>query len=159
MNAAEAGDRPDFPALALSPDGTDVYLTYDAFLQPWQPSALAPARTVQGVVRKATLAGTTAGAFMTVHRGGMGDNRGSSANGLTTEFFGDYNYVSATLDFAVAVWNDSREAADCPVVDRFRQNLATGTTPNPTPAPNNECVQTETSAFGNTDIFGVRIND
>jgi hypothetical protein len=159
VNAAETTDRPDFPAVGLSPDGTDVYLTYDAFLQPWQPSALAPARDVQGVVRRAELAGTTAGTFTTVHRGVVGDNRGSSANGLTSEFFGDYNYVSATFDFAVAVWNDAREAADCPMVDTFRQNLATGTTPNPRPEPNNQCVQTDASAFGNTDIFGVRIDD
>jgi hypothetical protein len=159
VNAAEATDRPDFPALALSPDGTDVYLTYDAFLQPWQPSALAPSRIVQGVVRRAELAGATVGAFTTAHRGATGDNRGSSANGLTSEFFGDYNYVSATFDFAVAVWNDSREAADCAAVDTYRQNLATGTTPNPPPEPNNQCLQTDASAFGNTDIFGVRIDD
>jgi hypothetical protein len=159
LNAADTADRPDFPAVALSPDGTDVYLTYDAFLQPWQPSALSPARNVEGVVRKATLTGTTPGPFGTVHRGNPGDNRGSSANGLTSEFFGDYNYVSATFDFAVAVWNDAREAADCPAIDTFRQNLATGTTPNPRPAPNIQCVQTDASAFGNTDIFGVRIDD
>jgi hypothetical protein len=159
VNAAETSDRPDFPAVGISPDGTDVYLTYDAFLQPWQPSALAPARDVQGVVRRAELAGTTAGTFTTVHRGAVGDNRGSSANGLTSEFFGDYNYVSATFDFAVAVWNDAREAADCPAVDTFRQNLADGTMPNPRPQPNNQCEQTDASAFGGTDIFGIRIED
>ena len=159
VNAAEATDRPDFPAVGISPDGTDVYVTYNAFLQPWQPSTLTPARNVQGVVRRAELTGTTAGAFTTVHRGVAGDNRGSSANGLTSEFFGDYNFVSATFDFAVAVWNDVREAADCPAVDTFRQNLVTGTTPNPPPQPNNQCLQTEASAFGNSDIFGIRIND
>jgi hypothetical protein len=89
----------------------------------------------------------------------VGDNRGSSANGLTSEFFGDYNYVSATFDFAVAVWNDAREAADCPAVDTFRQNLADGTMPNPRPQPNNQCEQTDASAFGGTDIFGIRIED
>ncbi|MGH2680160.1 MAG: sialidase family protein [Actinomycetota bacterium] len=159
VNAAETADRPDFPAVGISPDGTDVYLAYDAFLQPWQPSTLTPARNVEGVVRRAEIAGTTVGAFTTVHRGPAGDNRGSSANGLTSEFFGDYNFVSATFDFAVAVWNDVREAADCPAVDTFRQNIADQVTPNPRPEPNNQCVQTETSAFGNSDIFGIRIND
>jgi hypothetical protein len=159
VNAAEGSDRPDFPAVGISPDGTDVYLAYDAFLQPWQPSTLAPARNVEGVVRRAELTGTTAGPFTTAHRGAVGDNRGSSANGLTSEFFGDYNFVSATFDFAVAVWNDVREAADCPAVDTFRQNLADQTTPNPRPEPNNQCAQTEASAFGNSDIFGIRIDD
>ena len=36
VNAAPPGDRPDFPAIAISPDGQDVYLTYDNFLKPWQ---------------------------------------------------------------------------------------------------------------------------
>jgi hypothetical protein len=36
INAAEAGDRPDFPAIAISPNGQDVYVTYMAFLDPWR---------------------------------------------------------------------------------------------------------------------------
>ncbi|MBA3690418.1 MAG: exo-alpha-sialidase, partial [Actinobacteria bacterium] len=35
-NAADPGDRPDFPAIGISPDGEDVYLVYDAFFAPWQ---------------------------------------------------------------------------------------------------------------------------
>jgi hypothetical protein len=154
VNAAPAGDRPDFPAVGISPDGTDVYLTYMNFLQPWQPSALAPARNMLGVVRYASLSGTTLGPFTDRYRGTVGDARGSSANGLSTEFLGDYNYVSATNTHAVAVWNDSRHAADCPAIDVFRQNLATGTTPNPTPRPNQQCPQGTEFAFGNTDIYG-----
>jgi hypothetical protein len=119
-NGAEPGDRPDFPALAISPDGNDLYLTYDAFLQPWQPSALAPPRLMQGVVRHADFAGA-ATTFMTVHRGAVGDARGSSQNGLTAEFLGDYNYAMATNDFGYAVWNDVREAADCTAIDAYRQ--------------------------------------
>ena len=149
-NGAEAGDRPDFPAVAISPDGHDVYLVYMAFLQPWQTTT-ANARLMQGVVRHADFAGGGT-VFATLHRGAVGDARGSSANSLTGEFLGDYNYASATNDFAVAVWNDVRNAADCTAVDVYRQGLMTESTADdvPAPAPAQECPL----AFGNSDIFG-----
>jgi hypothetical protein len=144
-NGAQAGDRPDFPAIAISPDGQDVYLTYDAFLQPWQTTTAAP-RLFQGVVRHADFGSLAS--FGTLHRGAVGDARGSSANSLGSEFLGDYNYAVATNDFGAAVWNDGRNAADCPAVDAYRQSLSTAT-PIAKPAPGTDCPPT----FGNTDIF------
>ena len=144
-NAAQPGDRPDFPAIAISPNGQDVYLTYDAFLTPWQTTTASP-RPFQGVVRHADF--SSLGTFTTLHRGAVGDARGSSANSLTSEFLGDYNYAVATNAFGAAVWNDGRGAADCPAVDAYRQSLAT--TPIAKPAPGTDCPPT----FGNTDIFG-----
>jgi len=160
INAADTtqGDRPDFPSVAISPDGTDLYLTYMAFHAPWQ-STTAAARTMEGVVRHASLSGTLPGAFTTIHRGVSGDARGSTTNSLVAEFLGDYNYVAATNDFAYAVWNDVRNANDCPAIDTFRQNLATGTTPNPRPAPQQACPPSGGKVFGNSDIFGTRVND
>jgi hypothetical protein len=145
VNGAEAGDRPDFPAVGISPDGADVYLVYMGFRDPWRQTT-ADARRFQGVVRHANadLSGWT-----TLHRGAMGDARGSSANGLTAEFLGDYNYVVATRDFAAAVWNDARDATVCPSINAFRQSIVNGS-PIAQPAPQQACAPT----FGNTDIYG-----
>jgi hypothetical protein len=154
--ASPASDRPDFPAIAISPDGTDAYLTYMAFLQPWQSDNTTP-RLFQGVVRHADVDAATGaiGAWSDIHRAPTGDARGSSANALIDEFLGDYNYAFATNDFVVAVWNDARNAADCPAIDAYRDDIANGTaagvSTDPTrPAPEQDCPAT----FGNTDIFG-----
>jgi hypothetical protein len=159
VDGAVPAHRPDFPALAVSPDGTDVYLTYMNFLQPWQDNT-SVARNFRGVVRHASVNPATGmvSAFTTQHEGALGDARGSTANGLVAEFLGDYNAVSATDDFAVAVWNDARNAADCLAMDEFRQafvNFQRGTGPEPAPPPVTACAPT----FGNTDIFSTRIND
>lgn len=153
VNLAEAGDRPDFPWVAISPDGEDVYLTYMAFLDPFRANNTSDTRRMQGVVRHAEI-GNLAGAT-TLHRGAIGDARGSSANSLVVEFLGDYNYVDATNDFAVAVWNDVRAAAVCPAVNAFRAGLGGVGPPTTKPAPPTDCPAT----FGNSDIFGIRVSD
>jgi hypothetical protein len=177
VNAAPPDDRPDFPAIAISPDGMDAYLTYDNFHQPWQSSTLAPPRLMQGVVRHADIAGDgSIGPFSDLHRGPDGDARGSSQNNLAAGFLGDYNYA-ATRDYGAAVWNDVRNAADCPAIDAYRQELVddvTAGTAEPReedlPEIRNEvrdkakeeevepeppAVQQECPAnFGNTDIYG-----
>jgi hypothetical protein len=151
--ASEGADRANFPAPAISPDGRDVYLVYNAHLDPWRTTTADPRRML-GVVRHAnvTLATGAVGAFTTLHRGAVGDGRGSSANGLTTEFLGDYNYAVATRDYAAAVWVDSRNAAVCPAINAYRQSLVDGA-PIAPPAPNQACPDVG-GFFGNTDIFG-----
>jgi hypothetical protein len=147
--ASPPSDRPDFPAIAISPNGTDAYVTYMSFHQPWQSTNAAP-RMFQGVVRHADVGGSGAiGPWTTIHLGANGDARGSSANALTDEFLGDYDYAFATRAGVAAVWNDARNAADCPAIDAYRQSFVGGP-PAPRPAPNNDCPPT----FGNTDIFG-----
>jgi hypothetical protein len=154
--ASPASDRPDFPAIAISPDGTDAYLTYMNFLQPWQTTTAAP-RLFQGVVRHAEVNPATGaiGAWSDIDRGPTGDARASSANALVDEFLGDYDYAFATNDSVLAVWNDARNGADCPAIDAYRQDVVDGTAAgvatDPTrPAPEQDCPAT----FGNTDIFG-----
>jgi hypothetical protein len=154
--ASPAGDRPNFPAIAISPNGKDAYLTYMDFLQPWLSDNTAP-RRFGGVVRHADVDPTTGaiGAWGDVYRAPTGDARGSSANALTEGFLGDYDYAFATNAGVVAVWNDARNAADCPAIDAYRDDIANGTaagtSTDPTrPAPEQNCPAT----FGNTDIFG-----
>jgi len=127
-----------------------------SFLQPWQSSTTA-ARRFEGVVRHADVGPTGAiGAWSDLHRAAQsGDARASSANALTDEFLGDYDYAFATNGGVVAVWNDARDAADCPAIDLYRQKIVDGTATSSStdpnrPAPNNDCPLT----FGNTDIRG-----
>jgi len=148
-----AGDRPYYTAPAISPNGTDVYITYNAFTTPFRDNTSDP-RGLVGVILHADVAGGAIGAFGTVARGMVGDPRASSQNNLTAEFLGDYVYTAATRAGAVGVWNDVRAAADCPALDAWRMSLRTGTSV-PRPAPQKDCPAT----FGNSDIFGAAVSD
>ena len=148
-NAVPPDDRPNMPAIAISPDGQDVYVAYNSFLVPWQTTT-ANARPMQSVVRHATTGGGgMPGGWTDLFRGPIGDARGSSANSLTGEFLGDYNNAAATNDAALAVYVDVRGAADCAAVDAWRQSIVNGA-PGTKPAPGSVCPAT----FGNSDIFG-----
>ena len=148
-----AGDRPYYTAPAISPNGTDAYITYNAFTTPYRNDTSSP-RGLVGVILHADVTGGTIGAFATLARGVVGDPRASSQNDLTAEFLGDYVYTAATRTGAVGVWNDVRSGADCPAIDAWRASLQTST-PLPTPAPQTDCPAT----FGNSDIFGAAVND
>jgi hypothetical protein len=173
----QGDDRGYYSAPAISPDGTDVWLVYNAFTEPFKDSAEGAEndRPLVGVVLHADVTGSGVGDFGEIHRGASGDARGSSQNNLAAEFLGDYVYAAASRTRGAAVWNDVRNAADCPAIDEFRQELheealATG---QPTAEPEEPrgaedrerdqgedeaeapAVQAECPAtFGNSDIFG-----
>jgi hypothetical protein len=145
------GDRGLYTAPAISPNGKDVYVVYNAFTTPYRTDTSSP-RNLVGVVLHAdssTNAASPTGAFTELHRSPGGDPRGSSQNDLTAEFLGDYVYAIATNTYGAAVWNDTRDAADCPAIDAWRASLRNGTAV-PRPAPEQDCPAT----FGNSDIFG-----
>ncbi|MEP6697621.1 MAG: sialidase family protein [Pseudonocardiales bacterium] len=144
-----AGDRPVYTAPAISPNGTDLYVVYNAFTNPYRDNTTDP-RGLVGVVLHADVSRSGAPAGWTaLHRGAVGDPRGTSQNGLTAEFLGDYVYAVATRTYGAAVWNDARNAADCPAIDAWRMSLRTGTTVT-RPSPGSDC----DIAFGNSDIYG-----
>lgn len=145
INAAEATDRPTTPAVAISPNGSDVYVAYGALVDPYRTDTTST-RRFQGVVRHAT-GGLSS--LTTLHRGAIGDTRGSSTNSLSDGFMGDYNGVAATNVGAFAVFNDVRNATVCPSVDAYRASELTAST-LPKPAPLVDCA----AGFGNSDIYG-----
>jgi hypothetical protein len=147
-----AGDRGYYAAPAISPNGTDVYVVYNAFTTPYRANTTDP-RTLVGVVLHADSSaspGAPTGAFAELHRGAPGDPRGSSANALISEFLGDYVYAVATRTYGAGVWNDVRNAAVCPAINAWRAALQTGDTSVPRPAPQQDCPPN----FGNSDIYG-----
>ena len=174
----QAGDRGYYSAPAISPNGTDVWLVYNAFEENFKNMAVGPAndRPLVGQVLHAPAGAGGVGDFSPAHRGQSGDARGSSQNDLAAEFLGDYVYAAAARGYGVSVWNDVRNAADCDAVDRYRQALhdeavATGQqtaeaeeprgeSDGPeqgedadapvAPAPQQQCLPN----FGNSDIYG-----
>jgi hypothetical protein len=174
------GDRANQPAVAIAPDGGDVYVTYNAYLVDWQATTSSP-RPMLGVVNYVAPSNTVT----PLHRAAAGDARASSANGLTAEFLGDYNYAVATRTSATLVWNDIRDGADCAAMDIYRQAFVVDVTTGAAepivgdekedleqaaelpqapsdalrPAPNNNCPQGSSTSFGNSSIYGVTVGD
>jgi hypothetical protein len=76
------------------------------------------------------------------------DPAASAQNNLARQFWGDYNTLVSTTDFAYFIYTDSRSGVGCEAVDLYQHSLDAGT-PIDKPAPPEEC----DSQFGNTDVF------
>lgn len=140
------GDRGFYTAPAFSPDGSDLYVVYNAFTNPFRPTTFTP-RGLVGVTRMAAFdAGATG--WTTLDRSPEGDPRSSSQNDLKGEFLGDYVYADATNDYGVSVWNDSRNGVVCDAINTWRMALQEGSTENP-PNPVVACP----AGFGDSDIW------
>ena len=146
-----AGDRGIYTAPAISPNGRDVYVVYNAFTTPYRTNTTDPRALVGVVLHADAPTGTGAtGGFTELHRSTPGDPRGTSQNDLTAEFLGDYVYAVATRTYGAAVWNDARNAADCPAIDAYRMKLENGDATATPPPVQQACPAT----FGNSDIDG-----
>jgi hypothetical protein len=143
---SEPGDRGYYTAPAFSPDGSDLYVVYNAFTTPYQETTFTP-RGLVGVTRVAAFDDGATG-WTTLHRGAVGDPRASSQNNLVGEFLGDYVYADATNEYGVSVWNDVRNGTVCPAMNAWRMSLQEGGTANP-PNPVTDCPE----GFGDTDIW------
>jgi hypothetical protein len=147
------GDRPYYAAIALSPDGQDAYLVYNAFTTPYRNNT-TQGRGLVGVIMHADVNPATGvpGTFTQVHRGAVGDPRGSAQNNIVLEFLGDYVYADATNAYGVAVWNDVRQARPCAAVNAWRAEVqAEGPPLDDTDRP--AIQQACPARFGNSDIW------
>lgn len=155
-------ERPDFPAVAISPNGRSLYVVYTAFYDPWQSSPLSP-RRMGGVMRATKFADFVAHGQSAVWtevppQRAVGDARGTSSvngeergarTGLAAEFIGDYNSVVATDRAGYAAWVDVASTTNCRAVNTYR------ITPRLLTAPN--IAKVCPSEFGNANLFGAVI--
>ena len=147
------GDRPLFTAPSIAPDGSRVYVAYNAFTTPLTPTTNATPRMEHGVLLSSPIgAGGAPTGFMTEFVGPSGDARGTSQGRiLYNEFLGDYVYAIATRTYGAGVWTDVPNTADCPAMDAWRQaSFNAGHQVFPAPWPLGDCP----ANFGNNDISG-----
>ena len=99
----------------------DVYVVYNAFTTPFRNDTTAPPfagrRGACTRTRAAPSRRPARSPSCTAARPATRAAR--SANALTAEFLGDYVYAAATRTYGAAVWNDARNAADCPADRRL----------------------------------------
>ena len=147
LGFGRAGDRVNQPAVAISPDGANVYVVYNAYLDPWRTNMADPRRML-GVVQQASWGSLAT--WATLHTSPIADARGSGGwGGRPEEFLGDYNAAWATNAGVFGAWNDVRDATLCPAADAWRQSILDGN-PLPEPALQNDCPDT----FDATSIYG-----
>jgi hypothetical protein len=151
-----AGDRPLYTAPAISPNGSDVYVVYNAFTTPYRTDTTSP-RALTGVLLHADVSAGTIGTFTEVVRGPSGDPRGTSQNDLTAEFLGDYVYAAASRSSGTAVWNDASDAAPCSAIQTYRAAVESGGAAT-APDVEGSCTNAE-ATFGNSDILGTTVPD
>ncbi|KAB2343700.1 sialidase family protein [Actinomadura rudentiformis] len=143
------GDRVLYTALAIAPDASRVYLTYNAYTTPFSPTTANP-RLFRGVLRSAAMRHGEPTRWRTDYAGPTGDARGTSfVTWNYPEFLGYHVSAIATRRYGAGAWTDVARAADCPAMDVWRQKSLEALKPlTPAPWPLAECP----AKFGNSDI-------
>jgi hypothetical protein len=144
------GERVLYAAVAVAPNASRVYLTYNAFTSPFRPTTLEP-RMMRGVLRSAVIGRHGApGDWTTRYTGRSGDARGTSfAVWNYPEFLGFYVYAIATRHYGAGAWTDASRTAHCPAIDAWRQaSLDADKVQTPAPWPQTDCP----ANFGNADL-------
>jgi hypothetical protein len=148
------GDRSAYSAPATAPDGSRVYVVYQAVSAPIDETSTATPRPELGVLLSAPLDSAGApGTWTTEFSSPTGDLRGTSQGRiLYNEFFGDYVYAIATRTYGAGVWTGTERTADCPAMDAWRKaSFDAGHRILPgAPWPLGDCPD---QRFGNNDIF------
>src|SRR5215204_5624285 len=142
------GDRGYCTAPALSPDGSRLYIVYNAFTTPYRETTFT-SRGLVGVFRTAAMGAGGPSGWSTLNRSPVGDPRASSQNNLQAEFLGDYVYADATNTYGVGVWNDVRDGQVCDAINTWRMDLRTEEDAGDPPNPVEACPP----RFGETDIW------
>jgi hypothetical protein len=173
--------RPYYVAPAIAPDGSQLYLSYNAYTDPYRDNTSDPRGLVGGMMTSGVSGGGAAAGWSVFDQGTQGDPRGSSQNNLMAEFLGDYVYAVATRTYGAAVYNDVRNADDCTAEDTYRQKYEEGVIAGDLPpvaqedspaeanapdggdadadaaaaAPTRPSIPTQcTPSFGDSDIYG-----
>ena len=144
------GDRALFTAPAIAPDGSRVYVAYNAFTTPFATTTGSP-RLIHGVLQSSGIgAGGAPTGWTTEFVGASGDARGTAQGRiLYNEFLGDYVYAIGTRTYGAGVWTDAPNTADCPAMDAWRQaSFNAGHRVFPAPWPIGDCP----ANWGNSDI-------
>jgi hypothetical protein len=144
------GDRALFTAPGIAPDGSRVYVAYNAFTTPFATTTGSP-RLIHGVLRSAAIgAGGAPTGWTTEFVGSSGDARGTAQGRiLYNEFLGDYVYAIGARTYGTGVWTDAPDTADCPAMDAWRQaSFNAGHQVFPAPWPLGDCP----ANWGNSDI-------
>ena len=144
------GDRALYSAPAIAPDGSRVYVAYDAFTTAFTTTTGTPRLEHGTLLSSAIGANGAPTGWTTEFVGPSGDARGTvQGRILYNEFLGDYVYAIATRDYGAGVWTDVPNTADCPAMDAWRQaSFNASHLVFPAPWPLKDCA----ANFGNNDI-------